>query len=73
MSSENPYQENPYQEIVARLDAIVEELADRGMADLAQSIAEDGNTYGDQQKLLGKARRSVEKAAHLLRGEQTPW
>lgn len=70
MSSEHDHQ---YQDIVARLDSIAEEIADRGMADLAQSIAADGNTYGDEQKRLGKARRAVEKAAHLLRGEQSSW
>ncbi len=60
-----------YEDIVARLHAIAEELGDRGMDQLRRSIEEDGNTYDDEQKRLGKARRAVEKAAQLLGGDQT--
>ena len=59
-----------YDDIVARLHSIAEELSDRGMDQLRRSIEEDGNTYDDEQKRIGKARRAIEKAAHLLGGEQ---
>ncbi len=63
-----------YEEIVSRLESIAEELSDRGMEQLRSAIEEDGNTYDDEQKRIGKARRAVEKAAHLLRGEpSSPW
>lgn len=63
-----------YDDIVARLHSISEELSDRGMDQLRRSIEEDGNTYDDEQKRIGKARRAIEKAAHLLGGEQSsPW
>ncbi len=63
-----------YEDIVARLESIAEELAERGMDQLRRSIEEDGNTYDDEQKRIGKARRAVEKAAHLLRDEPaSPW
>ncbi len=68
------YEEQEYGDIVSRLESIAEELQDRGMEQLRASIEADGNTYDDEQKRLGKARRAVEKAAQLLRGEQsTPW
>lgn len=60
-----------YGDLVARLHAIAEELNDRGMDQLRRSIEEDGNTYDDEQKRIGKARRAVEKAAHLLGGDQS--
>ena len=63
-----------YDDIVSRLHSIAEELADRGMDQLRRSIEEDGNTYDDEQKRIGKARRAIEKAAHLLAGERSsPW
>ena len=62
-------QNDDFTHLAERLDAIAEELADKAMADLRQSIAEDGDTYGDRQKQLGKARRAVEKAAYILRGD----
>ena len=63
-----------YEEIVSRLESIAEELSDRGMEQLRSAIEEDGNTYDDEQKRIGKARRAVEKAAHLLRSEpSSPW
>ncbi len=64
---------NDYSDIVSRLESIAEELADRGMADLRHAIEQDGNTYDHDQKRIGKARRSVEKAAHLLRGPASDW
>ena len=68
------YEEQEYGDIVSQLESIAEELQDRGMEQLRASIEADGNTYDDEQKRLGKARRAVEKAAQLLRGEQsTPW
>ncbi len=58
-----------YDDIVARLLSIAEELTDRGMDQLRRSIEENGNTYDDEQKRIGKARRAIEKAAYLLGGE----
>ena len=63
-----------YDDIVARLHTIAEELTDRGMDLLRRSIEDDGNTYDDEQKRIGKARRAIEKAAHILGGDQlSPW
>ena len=59
-----------YDDLVERLHAISEELSERGMDQLRRSIEEDGNTYDDEQKRIGKARRAVEKAAHILGGDQ---
>ena len=64
-ASQSPASED-YEEIVARLQSIAEELGDRAMAQLRRSIEDDGNTYDAEQKRLGKARRAIEKAAHLL-------
>ena len=55
-----------YTDLVSRLESIAEELADLGMNQLRESIEEGANTYDDEQKRIGKARRAVEKAAYLL-------
>lgn len=60
------YSDPDYSEIVSRLESIAEELADRGMSQLRESIEDGANTYDDEQKRIGKARRAVEKAAYLL-------
>ena len=63
-----------YEDIIVRLESIAEELSDRGMDQLRSAIDSDGNTYDDEQKRIGKARRAVEKAAHILRGDPaSPW
>ena len=63
-----------YEDIIVRLESIAEELSDRAMDQLRSAIESDGNTYDDEQKRVGKARRAVDKAAHVLRGEQnSPW
>lgn len=68
------YEDQDYEDIVTRLESIAEELQDRAMDQLRSAIEENANTYDDEQKRIGKARRAIEKAAHLLRGEpSSPW
>lgn len=63
-----------YEDIIAQLESIGEQLSDRGMDQLRAAIESDSNTYDEEQKRLGKARRAVEKAAHILRDEPaSPW
>jgi hypothetical protein len=53
-----------------RLDTIAEELADRALDVLREAAADtDGpGTRPEMERRLTRARRSVEKASHLLRG-----
>lgn len=64
-----------HDDLAERLDAVSEDLADRAMAALrsAMTAARAGNdeeraARAAEEKRLTKARRSVEKAASLLRG-----
>jgi len=56
-----------YDDIIERLETIAEEIADRGMTLLRDSIEGDAEQYGQEERQLGKARRAVAKAAGELR------
>ena len=55
------------EELVQRLDQINEDLADLAMRRLRDSIDAGGDKLPVDEKLITRARRSVEKAAMLLR------
>ncbi len=55
-----------FEEIRGRLEAIAEELADLAMVRLRESIDAGGHELPVDEKRLTRARRAVEKAAHLL-------
>ena len=55
-----------FEEIRGRLEAIAEELADLAIFRLRESIDAGGHALPDDEKRLTRARRAVEKAAHLL-------
>ncbi len=52
-------------DIHARLEGIADELADLAMVELREAL-ERGATASPAEKRLTRARRAVEKAAHLL-------
>lgn len=56
-----------FDDIRNRLDAIAEELADLAIARLRESIDAGGTELPVDEKRLTRARRAVEKAAHILR------
>ena len=56
-----------FDDIRERLEAIAEELADLGMQRLRESIDAGGHELPVDEKRLARARRSVEKAAYILR------
>ena len=53
-------------EIRARLESIAEELADLAIQRLRESIDAGGEEMPIDERRLTRARRAVEKAAHLL-------
>ena len=55
-----------FAEIRARLKAISEELADLAILRLRDSIDAGGSELPVDERRLTRARRAVEKAAHLL-------
>lgn len=55
------------EELVSRLDQINEDLADLAMRRLRDSIDAGGHELPVDEKLITRARRSVEKASGLLR------
>jgi len=55
-----------FDDIRMRLDAIAEELADLAILRLRQSIDAGGDELPVDEKRLTRARRAVEKAAHIL-------
>ncbi len=55
-----------FDDIRVRLEAISEELADLAIARLRQSIDAGGHELPVDEKLLTRARRSVDKAVVLL-------
>lgn len=55
-----------FEEIRSRLEAIAEELADLALVRLRESIDAGGHELPIDEKRLTRARRAVEKAAHLL-------
>ncbi len=56
-----------YDHLIERLESIGEEIADLGMDRLRASIEGEAETYGNEERQLGKARRAIEKAANELR------
>jgi predicted ABC-type ATPase len=55
-----------FEEIRGRLEAIAEELADLVIVRLRESIDAGGHELPVDEKRITRARRAVEKAAHLL-------
>jgi len=55
-------------ELADRLDAIAEDLADLALDELRQALDRGEDNRPAAEKRLTQARRSVEKASHLLRG-----
>lgn len=55
-----------FEEIRVRLEGIAEELADLAIARLRDSIDAGGTELPVDEKRITRARRAVEKAAHLL-------
>ena len=55
-----------FDEIRGRLEAISEELADLALQRLRDSIDAGGHELPVDEKRLTRARRSVDKAVHLL-------
>lgn len=56
-----------FDDIRTRLEAIAEELADLAIQRLRESIDAGGTELPVDEKRLTRARRAVEKAAHILR------
>ena len=61
-----PNMAGEFEEIRGRLEAIAEELADLALVRLRESIDAGGQELPVDEKRLTRARRAVEKAAHLL-------
>jgi hypothetical protein len=55
-----------FDDIRARLEVIAEELADLAIIRLRESIDAGGSELPVDEKRLTRARRSVEKAIHIL-------
>jgi hypothetical protein len=55
-----------FDDIRGRLELIAEELADLAIVRLRESIDAGGNELPVDEKRLTRARRAVEKAAHIL-------
>ena len=55
-----------FDDIRGRLEAIAEELADLAIQRLRESIDAGGHELPVDEKRLTRARRAVEKAAHIL-------
>jgi hypothetical protein len=56
-----------FDDIRQRLEGIAEELADLAIVRLRESIDAGGQELPVDEKRLTRARRAVEKAAHILR------
>ena len=56
-----------FEDIRSRLEGIAEELADLAILRLRESIDAGGHELPVDEKRLTRARRAVEKAAHILR------
>ena len=56
-----------FDEIRSRLETIAEELADLAIQRLRESIDTGGEEIPIDERRLTRARRAVEKAAHLLK------
>ena len=59
-------------DISERLSVIAEEIADLVLESLRGSIEAGETRRSDEEKRLTRARRSVEKAAYLLRSDSPP-
>lgn len=57
--------------IAERLDAVSEELADLAMSALRDAVDDGATSRPDLEKRLTRARRSVDKAAAILREQPT--
>lgn len=56
-----------YAEIADRLDAVLEELDDLAFDQLREAVADGATQRPASDRELAKARRSVDKAARVLR------
>lgn len=54
------------EEVRSRLESIAEELADLALDRLRESVAAGAEKTSPEERLITRARRSVEKAAVLL-------
>jgi len=63
MSERNPR----YEQIAERLEVIVEELDELAFDELRAAAADGATSRPASDKRITAARRSIEKAAHLLR------
>ena len=55
--------------VCERLESVAEELADLALACLQDAVDSGSKEPVDQERRITRARRSVEKALHLLRPE----
>jgi hypothetical protein len=60
-----------FEDIRARLERISEELSDLAISRLRDSIDEGGTELPIDEKRLHRARRAVDKAAHILDDRET--
>ena len=58
-----------YEGLREKLRMISDEIADLAMSDIRNSIEEGQKKTADMEKKLTRARRSIEKAIHLLEPE----
>ena len=56
-------------DLAERLDAIAEEIADLAIDELQAAVRAGASRRPPGERRLTQARRAVEKAAHLLRGD----
>ena len=57
------------EELRSRLEAIADELADAALDRLREAAAHGGDA--DEERAITRARRAVERAAHLLKASDT--
>jgi len=62
-----------FDDIRGRLEAISEELAELAISRLRDSIDAGGTELPVDEKRITRARRAVEKAAHLLDEPDATW
>jgi len=65
----NDYSGNDYKDLADRLDAIAEQLDELMFDQLREAAAEKRGRPADDKRLT-QARRAIEKASRLLRGDQ---
>ncbi len=56
-----------FESLATRLDEIAEEIAERALTELKAAIRRGQQKRPATERSLSQARRSIEKAAHLLR------